>query len=584
METILGIDLGTTNSEVCVIEDGRPRVLAEDGRRILPSFVGLSPEGRLLVGEEAKNQYVLYPERTIKSIKRKMGSDERVSLGDAEYTPQEISALILRKLKASAEAQLGRAAGKAVITVPAYFSDAQRLATRDAGELAGLEVVRIINEPTAAALAYSGGRGERERVLVYDLGGGTFDVSVVQIEAGVVEVLASHGNNRLGGDDFDAKILEWLLARVRDEHGVDVSGDPRARARLLRAAEAAKRVLSEQPFARIEEEYLTEKGGVPVHARVELGRREYEEMIRPYIDETLAAIQTALDGAGLVSSRIDRILLVGGASRTPLVARKILEAYGLTPHAEVDPDLCVALGAGIQAGMMAGEEVGPVLVDVTPYTFGTSYVGDLDGEEYLHCYHALIPKNAPLPSARSEVFYTMVDRQEKVQVEVFQGEDRDARRNILIGSFLVEGLSAVPAGNEIVLRFELNVDGILKATAVEKRTGKQKHITVENALSKFEAEELEAARERLDELWGESGEEDQAGGEDTGAARSDSREVVRARAVAEKARRMLPDIPGEDVEQVRQGIERVDAALAGSDIKALESACDELSELLFYLE
>jgi molecular chaperone DnaK (HSP70) len=580
METVIGIDLGTTNSEVCVIESGQPLVLEEGGEKILPSFVGLSPEGTLLVGHEAKNQYVLYPERTVKSIKRRMGTDERVPMGEREYTPQEISALILKDLKRRAETQLRTPVAKAVITVPAYFSDAQRQATRDAGQLAGLEVSRIINEPTAAALAYTAGSTEDQRVLVYDLGGGTFDVSVVRIQEGVVEVLASHGNNHLGGDDFDAKILAWLERRVREEYGLDLSKDPRMRARLLRAAESAKRRLSDTPFTQIEEAYLGEKDGVPVHVRLELSRKEYEEMIRPYVDETLAAIQTALDGAGLVSSQVDRIILVGGATRTPLVAQTIRESYGLEPHAEVDPDLCVALGAGIQAGMVAGEEVGAVLVDVTPYTFGTSFFGELEGREYPYVFHPLIAKNSALPIAKSEVFYTMVDCQKVVEVNVYQGENRDAQQNIRIGRFLVEELSPVPAGNEIVTEFELNLDGILKAIAVEKRTGKQKHITIDNALSKFEDEEMGAAQARLAELWGDEGEE-LSEGESTGEGRH---EIVRARAVMEKARRMMGDIPEEDTETVVGLIETIEDALAGAELETLAETTDELSDILFYLE
>jgi molecular chaperone DnaK (HSP70) len=580
METVIGIDLGTTNSEVCVIENGQPRVLEEGGDKILPSFVGLSPEGKLLVGEEAKNQYVLYPERTVKSIKRKMGSDERVRLGEQEYTPQEISALILKNLKRRAETEVGRSITKAVITVPAYFSDAQRQASRDAGELAGLEVLRIINEPTAAALAYTAGSAEDQRVLVYDLGGGTFDVSMVRIQEGVVEVLASHGNNQLGGDDFDAKILAWLEQRVREEHGLDAAQDSQIRARLLRAAEAAKRRLSDEPFTRIEEEYLGEKDGVPVHVRLELSRKDYEGMIRSYIDETLSAIQTALDDAGLVSSQVDRIILVGGATRTPLVAETIRARYALEPHAEVDPDLCVALGAGIQAGMLGGEDVGAVLVDVTPYTFGTSVFDELDGRGYPYVFHPLIPKNSALPIAKGEVFYTMVDSQAVVEVNVYQGENRDAQKNIRIGRFLVEELSPVPAGNEIVIQFELNLDGILVATAVEKRTGKQKHITIDSALSKFEDEEMDVARARLADLWND---EDEVYVEelDTGEERQ---EIVRARAVMEKARRMMDDIPEEDVDTVVGLIEKIEEALGEPDLDTLAEATDELSDILFYLE
>jgi len=312
-ESIIGIDLGTTNSEVAIVEDGRARVIGDETkRRILPSVVSIAEDGTLLVGEPARNQYVLYPERTVRSIKRKMGSDESVDLAGQKYTPQEISAIILKRLKAIAEADLGHSVKKAVITVPAYFSDAQRQATREAGEIAGLEVVRMINEPTAAALAYEAGHQGQRRILIYDLGGGTFDVSVVSMEDAVVEVLASHGNNFLGGDDFDDKVVNFITDHLKAHHGVDVREMRRVMARIRRIAESAKIALSDAPYIRIEEEYLTEKNGTPVHLSLELSREEYEALITPFIDETLTAVHTALQGAGLTASAIDEILLVGG--------------------------------------------------------------------------------------------------------------------------------------------------------------------------------------------------------------------------------------------------------------------------------
>ena len=375
-EKIIGIDLGTTNSEVAVVENGRVTVIdTSPGNPILPSFVGLGDDGSILVGEPAKNQYVLYPERTIRSIKRRMGSADRVQMGDDSYTPQEISAIILRRLKAIAEAHLGETIHKAVITVPAYFSDAQRQATREAGEIAGLEVMRIINEPTAAALSYEANHQGHKRVLVYDLGGGTFDVSVVGIEDNVVEVLASHGNNHLGGDDFDAQIVEHIVEHLKGL-GADPNSSRRAMARITRAAEIAKIALSDQPYTRIEEEYLLEKAGAPVNLSLELSRHEYEDMIAGYIDETLEAVHIALKGANLTVSDIDEVLLVGGATRTPVITQRLEEDLGLMVRAEVNPDLCVATGAAIQAAMLAGETVSAVLVDITPYTFGTSALSE----------------------------------------------------------------------------------------------------------------------------------------------------------------------------------------------------------------
>src|SRR5277367_4071079 len=322
-DDIVGIDLGTTNSEIALYRDGRPEVLAdEQGRKILPSVVGLTEAGELLVGEEARNQFLLYPERTVRSIKRRMGRAETVRMADREYTPQEISAMILKRLKDIAERSLGRPVHKAVITVPAYFSDTQRQATREAGEIAGLEVVRIINEPTAAALVYEAFQHQGKRILVYDLGGGTFDVSVVRIEGGVVEVISSHGNNHLGGDDFDQKIVEHVLEHLKIKHGVDIAdrapGRATAMARVVRGAETAKKQLSDHPFARIQEEYLLEQEGRPVNLDLELSRDGYEEMIAPFIEETLGAIHIALESASLTASQVDEILLVGGATRTPV--------------------------------------------------------------------------------------------------------------------------------------------------------------------------------------------------------------------------------------------------------------------------
>ena len=470
-EEIVGIDLGTTNSEIALYRNNRPDVLADPrGRVILPSVVGVNEAGDLLVGEEAHNQYILYPDRTVRSIKRLMGSDRKVQLAGKEYSPPEISAIILKRLKEIAEQGLGRPVRKAVITVPAFFSDAQRQATRDAGEIAGLDVVRIINEPTAAALVYEAAQQQGKRLLVYDLGGGTFDVSVVRIEDGVVEVIASHGNNHLGGDDFDRKIVERVLAHLKTEQGADVSGHPQAMARIQRAAENAKKTLSDHPFARMDEEYLAEVDGKPIHLAFELSRADYEESIAPFIEETLGAIHAALDLAALTSSQIDEILLVGGATRTPVIRARLFDVFGKPARGEVDPDLCVAMGAAIQGAAMAGEKVSAVLVDVTPYSFGTSAIGELDGEIYPYRYVPIIHKNTPIPVRKSEAFHTIHDNQQSVDVHIYQGENDDALENIEIGEFRVEGLGAAPAGNTIILDLTLDRDGILHVSAKEKAT------------------------------------------------------------------------------------------------------------------
>jgi len=576
-DEILGIDLGTTNSEIAIYRDGRPEVLRDDqGRIILPSVVGLTETGELLVGEEARNQLLLYPERTVRSIKRRMGSDAKVRLGEREYTPQEISAIILSRLKEIAQARLGRPIRKAVITVPAYFSDTQRQATREAGEIAGLEVARIINEPTAAALVYEAAQHQGKRILVYDLGGGTFDVSVVRIEQGVVEVISSHGNNHLGGDDFDHKIVEHVLEHLKLKHGVDVADRPQAMARILRSAEDAKKQLSDHPYARIAEEYLAEHGGQPINLDLELSREEYEDMIAPFIEETLGAIHIALESAGLTSSQVDEILLVGGATWTPLIRRRLVEAFGTQPRGEVDPDLCVAMGAAIQGAAMTGTEVSAVLVDVTPYTFGTSALGELNGELYPYHYVPIIPKNTPIPARLSEVFFTVLDEQTDVDVRIYQGENNDALENIKIGEFRVSGLSREPAGNPVILDLALDRNGILQVSAREKKTGLERRITIDNATSRYDREQLEEARQRIGALFGD---QEQAASVGSGAATDSAVDALLARASAK-----LDETGEEDRTEIIDLIEAIRDARSSGDSAALEDVRSQLQDLLFYLE
>ena len=576
-DEILGIDLGTTNSEIAIYLDGRPEVLRDDqGRIILPSVVGLTETGELLVGEEARNQFLLYPERTVRSIKRRMGSDAKVQLGEREYTPQEISAIILSRLKEIAQARLGRPIRKAVITVPAYFSDTQRQATREAGEIAGLEVARIINEPTAAALVYEAAQHQGKRILVYDLGGGTFDVSVVRIEQGVVEVISSHGNNHLGGDDFDHKIVEHVLEHLKLKHGVDVADRPQAMTRILRSAEDAKKQLSDHPYARIAEEYLAEHGGQPVNLDLELSRGQYEDMIAPFIEETLGAIHIALESAGLTSSQVDEILLVGGATRTPLIRRRLVEAFGTQPRGEVDPDLCVAMGAAIQGAAMTGTEVSAVLVDVTPYTFGTSALGELNGELYPYHYVPIIPKNTPIPARMSEVFFTVLDEQTDVDVRIYQGENNDALENIKIGEFRVSGLSREPAGNPVIVDLALDRNGILQVSAREKKTGLERRITIDNATSRYDREQLDEARQRIGALFGD---QEQAASVGSGAATDSAVDALLARASAK-----LDETGEEDRTEIIDLIEAIRDARSSGDSAALEDVRSQLQDLLFYLE
>src|SRR5438309_2400603 len=481
-DMIAGIDLGTTNSEIAAFVNGKVEVLGPEADRMLPSCVGLSPAGALLVGREARHQQLLYPHLTIRSIKRKMGSTEAVKLGDKELTPQEISSLILRQLVEWAQHDLNQPIGRAVITVPAYFSDAQRNATREAGELAGLEVVRILNEPTAASLAYGFGDAAHHTAMVYDLGGGTFDVSIVSVDGDVTEVLASHGNNQLGGDDFDNLLLARLEREFQSQYGIDLEhGHPVARARLWWAAEEAKKKLSFEPYVKVREEALLTRLFRPLHLEVEISRDEYEGMIRPLVESTLDSVSKALQDSGKKPGDMDAILLVGGSTRTPLVSRLLTEHTGLEPRQEVHPDLCVALGAGVLASRLAGQNVERVLVDVSPYSFGISYLGQRGGVPYPHCYRAIIQRNTPLPLTRAESYATIHPYQTEVDIQVYQGDDEDALNNILVGDFRVEGLVAIPEQNEVLCRMRLDLDGILEVTAVEKQTGKSKHLTIANA-------------------------------------------------------------------------------------------------------
>jgi molecular chaperone DnaK len=591
MDTIIGIDLGTTNSEVAIVRDGQTVVLREDGEAILPSVVGLDAEGQLIVGTPARNQWVLAPERTVRSIKRKMGEEATVRLGKRDYAPQEISAIILRRLKERAERELGHPVRKAVITVPAFFNEIQREATREAGELAGLEVMRILNEPTAAALTYDPHPDRMERLLVYDLGGGTFDVSIVQIEQGVVEVLSSHGDTHLGGDDFDQLLLDDVCKRFNDEHGIDLRKSLVAKSRVLRAVEEAKKQLSFEPAARIQEEFIAEKKGVPLHLDVEILRDEYEDLIEPWIAKTLTCVDEALSDAKLHVGQIDKVVLVGGSSRTPMVHRLLQERLGQEAHAEVDPDLCVAMGAAIQAAMIAGIDVGPVLVDITPHTLGTQAIGMMHGFECHHCFVPIIERNTPLPATRSEIFQTVVDQQKKVRVTVFQGENRDVRHNELVGEFMLEGLAEVRRGNEILVRFDLDLDGILKVAARERATGLEERLTIDNAVSRFRMKNRDVAPSPELTPVGAgapAGEMAVAASTAGSTAQIESPEWTekarQSESLVAKARKIAPQAPAEDQKEIERLIDDVGRQLASQSADELAGTLAELEDLLFYLE
>ena len=604
-ELIVGIDLGTTNSEVAAFLDGQVQVLGPGSQRILPSCVGFSEAEELLVGEPARNQLALYPERTVRSIKRKMGSEETVMLGGKSFTPPEISAVILRELVSWAERSLGQRPEKAVITVPAYFSDAQRSATREAGALAGLEVVRILNEPTAASLAYGFAEGQRHTALIYDLGGGTFDVSVVTVEGDITEVLASHGNNRLGGDDFDDLLAERLAADFQRQHGIDLRrGHPAAKARLWWAAEDAKKKLSQEPYAVIREEALATQAGRPLHLETEISRHDYQNLIRPMVDSTLDSVSRALQDAALRPGDIDAVLLVGGSTRTPLVFDLLSELMAREPRQDVHPDLCVALGAGVLATRLAGRDIDRVLVDVSPYSFGVSYMGERGGYPYRHCYKPIIRRNTPLPLTRTETFMTSHPHQTRVDVQVYQGDDDDALRNILVGDFQIDGLTSIPDLNEVLCRMRLDLDGILEVTAVEKRTGKSQQISIANALLTKTDAEIAAGRQRIKELFESRAShyppdlDDDAfdleiEGESAGAeiesetlalpSRTPLPGEEEAAQLIQRSRELLPTMHADDQEDAIDLHEKIGSAIDAGDAAQLAEASRALRELIFFM-
>ena len=585
-ERIIGIDLGTTNSEVAILEDGQPRIIEVDGSTILPSMVGFNNAGELIVGIPARNQYAMAPDRTIRSIKRKMGEEVKVPLGDQSFTPAEISAMILKRLKQAAEADLGETVNKAVITVPAYFNDTQRQATREAGELAGLEVVRIINEPTAAALTYSPAPDSSERILVYDLGGGTFDVSILQSESGIYEVLSSHGDTQLGGDDFDDLLLDHVADEFQASFNVDLRADPATRNRLNRAVEQAKRTLSEHPVARLEEEFIAEHDGVPLHLSTELTRETFNSLIEPLLEKTLHCLQQALDDANLTASQIDRVVLVGGSTRSPIVSALLEDRLGQPIHGEVHPDLCVAMGAAVQAGIIAGEDVKAVLVDITPHSLGIRTMdmpmSFLDMPD-THRFAVIVKRNTPLPAMRSEMFCTVSDMQPAVDVEVYQGESSDVRQNHRVGKFIIEGLAKVPAGNQILVELKLTLDGTLEVSAREKSTGLMKKITIDSAVARNALTNRNLSRERLDELWRESGSVSDAPIADSGPAEG-ARERIQAEALLDKAKSLREGVSDEDKTELDRHDEAIRHAITDRNWDKLRTATAELSDMLFYLE
>ena len=577
-EPIIGIDLGTTFSAAAMVQDGQPRLLLRDGQRLLPSVVGISPQGKWLVGTPAHNQYVFAPENTVRSIKRQMGSAERIDLGGQEFTPQQISAFILHEIKAIAEADLKRPVHRAVITVPAYFSDAQRQATRDAGEIAGLEVVRIINEPTAAALAYGLNRAEDQMVLVYDLGGGTFDASLVELTAGVVEVRASHGDTQLGGDDFDLRLAQHVAGKFAAQHGIDLTAERHATARLMRAAEQAKIELSEHPFARMREEFLAEAGGQALHLEHEVSRPDFEMLVRDLLQRTLDSVDRVFKDAGMAPNDVDRILLVGGSTRIPLVWRLLAEHTGIEPQMAVNPDEAVALGAGVQAAIIAGQPIGAVLVDVTPFSLGIEIATCMGSTVVPDMYRPIIRRNTAIPATREEVFRTVYPGQDAVEVAVYQGEHPIASQNRLLGKFRIEGLKPEAPGEpaRVTVCFDIDVNGILRVRAADRKSGLHKAITVAATRERLSAEEISHATAQMAALL--AAEEADAEPDDF-----DADEVV---VMLHRARTLIDSgaLDAEHAEQLQLKIEEIEQTHQAGELRAVADRMDELVDLLFELE
>ena len=486
MAKTIGIDLGTTNSCVAVIEGGEPVVIPNaEGARTTPSVVAFSKTGERMVGQVAKRQAITNPDRTVSSIKREMGTNYKVTIDGNSYTPQEISAMILQKLKADAEAYLGEPVTSAVITVPAYFTDAQRQATKDAGKIAGLDVKRIINEPTAAALSYGVDKDADQKIMVYDLGGGTFDVSIIEMGDGVQEVLATAGNNRLGGDDFDQRIIDWIVGGFKVETGIDLSGDKMAMQRIKEAAEKAKIELSGMTTAAINLPFITADATGPKHLDMTLSRAKFNELTADLVEKTMGPVRQALSDSGLSINEISKVLLVGGSSRIPAVQEAVKNFIGKEPFKGINPDECVAIGAAIQAGVLGGEVQGLLLLDVTPLSLGVETMGGVMTK--------IIDRNTTIPTKKSQIFSTAADGQTQVEVNVLQGEREFARDNKQLGLFKLDGIAPAPRGiPQIEVTFDIDANGIVNVSAKDLGTGKEQHITISSS-SNMSKEDIDRA-------------------------------------------------------------------------------------------
>ena len=569
MGKIIGIDLGTTNSCVAVLEGGEPVVIANaEGARTTPSVVAFAKTGERMVGQVAKRQAVTNPDRTISSIKREMGSNYKVTIDNKAYTPQEISAMVLQKLKADAEAYLGQTVTEAVITVPAYFTDAQRQATKDAGKIAGLDVKRIINEPTAAALAYGVDKEQEQRIMVYDLGGGTFDVSVLEIGDGVIDVLATAGNNRLGGDDFDACITKYLVEEFKKAEGIDLSNDKVAMQRLREAAEKAKIELSGVTTSNINLPYITADATGPKHLDVTLTRAKFNELTHHLVEKTTGPVKQALSDSGLQPSDISKVLLVGGSSRIPAVQEMVKSLIGKEGFKGINPDECVAIGAAIQGGVLSGDKEGIVLVDVTPLSLGIETLGGVCTK--------LIERNTSIPTRKSQVFSTAADNQTSVEVNVLQGEREMAAYNKSLGRFHLDGIAPARRGvPQIEVTFDIDANGIVNVSAKDLGTGKEQHITI-TASSNMSKEDIDKAVKEA-EMYAA---EDAKRKEEVDIRNQGDQMVYQT----EKTIAELGDkLDAGEKSEVESKLNALKQALTGTDSAAIKAATEELTQAFYKL-
>jgi molecular chaperone DnaK len=567
MSKVIGIDLGTTNSCVAVMEGGEAVVIPNaEGNRTTPSVVAFSKTGERMVGQVAKRQAITNPERTISSIKREMGTDHRVTIDDKSYTPQEISAMILQKLKADAEAYLGSPVTEAVITVPAYFTDSQRQATKDAGKIAGLDVKRIINEPTAAALAYGVDKEQAQKIMVYDLGGGTFDVSILEIDDGVIEVLATAGNNRLGGDDFDQCVMKYLVSEFKRTDGIDLSGDKVAMQRLKEAAEKAKIELSGVTTSNINLPYITADATGPKHLDVTLTRAKFNELTGHLVDATMGPVRQAMSDAGLKPSDLAKVLMVGGSSRIPAVVEAVKNFTGSDPFKGINPDECVAMGAALQAGVLTGDVKGLLLLDVTPLSLGIETMGGV-------CTR-LIERNTTIPVKKSQIFSTAADNQTSVEVNVLQGEREMAAANKSLGRFHLDGIAPARRGvPQIEVTFDIDANGIVNVSAKDLGTGTEQHITITSS-SNMSKEDIERAVKEAEQYAAED-----AKIKEKVEIRNQADQLVYQ---AEKTLGEVGDkIPESEKAPVQAGLDKLKETLKGEDTDAIKAATEELTQLFY---